>query len=58
MILNRGWSERTVENGVSFAGLDPDGLYEDVLTGDTFQASGDWLSVWMAGNSSRVLVRR
>jgi len=57
VILHRGWWETTLDNGLSFAGLDPEGTYTDLLTGETFEASGDSISIFMAGNSSRVLVR-
>jgi neopullulanase len=56
VILHRGWWETTLENGLTFAGLDGEATYTDILTGETFQASGDWISVPMAGNSARVLV--
>ncbi|MBT3220330.1 MAG: hypothetical protein HN348_14690, partial [Proteobacteria bacterium] len=56
VIIHRGWWDATLENSLAFAGL-TDGTYTDVLSGDTFEASGDWISVFMAGNSSRVLVK-
>ena len=57
VILHRGGWDTTLENSLSFAGLDTDGTYTDILTGETFEASGDFISVFMAGNTSRVLVR-
>ncbi len=58
VIINRGWEDRTLENSVSYANLDTDATFEDVLTGETFSTSGDFLSVWVPGNGSRVLVKR
>jgi len=57
VVYNRSFDQRTLSNGVSFAGL-PEGTYEDVLTGQTFTASGDNLTVDVNGRSSRVLVYR
>jgi len=57
VILHRGWWVTTLENGLSFAGLDPGATYTDLLTGETFDASGDSISIFMNANSSRVLVR-
>lgn len=55
VLLNRGGSERTLQNGLAFAGL-ARGTYVDVLTGDTFTSAGDSLSVLVPAQSSRVLV--
>jgi neopullulanase len=57
VILHRGWWETTLDNGLAFAGLDTDGTYVDILTGETFDASSDFISIFMPGNSARVLVR-
>lgn len=57
VLLNRGDGERTLQNGLAFAGL-PEGTYEDLLTGSTFASTGDSLSVSVPGRSSRVLVPR
>lgn len=54
VLLNRGDTEVTLENGLTFAGLNA-GTYEDVLTGDVFTASGDSLTVTVPAMSSRVL---
>ena len=56
VVINRSWDDRTLDNGLSFAGLS-DGTYTDVLTGETFVGSGDSLSVNVPAMSSRVLVR-
>ena len=55
VLLNRGWGERTVSNGLAFAGLTAS-RWEDVLTGEVFSASGDNLTVPVPALSSRVLV--
>lgn len=57
VVLNRSGVDRTLENGLGFAGL-PEGTYEDVLTGQTFTSAGDRLSVVVPARGSRVLVRR
>lgn len=57
-ILNRESDGRTLTNGISYAGLTPGSTFEDLLTGETFTASGDSLSVYVPEYSSRVLVRR
>jgi len=56
VILNRSSSERTLSNGLSFAGLTPGGTWGDVLTGATFAASGDSLAVTVPALDARVLV--
>jgi glycosidase len=58
VILNRGTTERTLVNGLSFAGLPTSGTWEDVLTGATFTAAGDSLSVTVGALDARVLVMR
>jgi glycosidase len=55
VLINRDASDRTVSNGVAFAGL-PEGRYVDLLTGDTFDTSGDSLTVDVPALDSRVLV--
>jgi len=55
VVYNRGFDTRTLSNGVAFAGL-PEGTYEDVLTGQTFVASADNLTVDVPARGSRVLV--
>ncbi len=55
VLLNRDAAERTVQNGLAFAGL-PTGRYRDVLTGDTFESVGDSLTVNVPALGSRVLV--
>ena len=56
VILNRSTSDRTLDNGLSFAGLPTTGTYTDALTGDTFTPSGDGLAVDVGAMDSRVLV--
>jgi len=55
VLLNKGDTERTLSNGLSFAGLTAT-TWTDMLTGDVFYAGGDSLSVTVPGLSSRVLV--
>ena len=55
VLLNRGATERTLTNGLAFAGL-AQGTYTDVLTGDTFTSDGDSISVDVPALGSRVLV--
>ena len=57
-IINRDGSDRTLTNGVAYAGLTPGAVFEDILTGETFTASGDSLSVFVPGHASRVLVKQ
>lgn len=57
VILNRSGADRTLDNGLAFAGLPP-GTYEDVLTGDTFTSTGDRISIFVPARGSRVLVPR
>ena len=56
VVINRSGSERTLTNGLSFAGLS-DGAFTDVLTGETITGSGDSLTVTVPAMGSRVLVR-
>ena len=55
--LNRSASDRTLTNGLSFAGLPTDGQWTDLLTGETFQAQDDSLDLTVSARSSRVLLR-
>lgn len=55
VILNRSWSDRTLSNGLSFAGL-ADGEWEDLLSGDVFTASDDSIRVEVPARGARVLV--
>jgi len=57
VIYNRSFDDRTLTNGVGFAGL-PEGSYEDVLTGQVFSTAGDQLVVDVSARGSRVLVYR
>ncbi len=56
VILNNGAGERELTNGLLFAGLDGEAVYEDVLTGAEFSASGDSITVTVPALGSRVLV--
>jgi neopullulanase len=56
VIINNEGEGRTLTNGIAYAGLTPGRTYADVLTGETFTADGDSLSVWTPAWSSRVLV--
>jgi neopullulanase len=56
VVLNRGGDERTLTNGLSFAGLPTEGVWTDLLTGEVFEASEDSLSLSIPGRSSRVLL--
>ena len=55
--VNRSWTDRTLSNGLSWAGL-AQGTYEDVLTGATYTSSGDNLSFTVPAMGSVVLVER
>ena len=55
-LFNRQEFEAVLGNGLEFAGLPGDTTYTDVLTGETFVASGDWIEVPLAPRQSRVLV--
>ncbi len=55
VLLNRGDTDRTLTNGLAFAGLTAS-RYTDILTGETFTASGDNLTVTVPAVGSRVLV--
>ena len=56
VLLNRSFEDRSLTNGLSFAGL-TDGTYTDVLSGQTFTASGDRLTVDVPARGSRVLIK-
>lgn len=56
IVVNRSWDDRTLDNGLSFAGLS-EGTFTDVLSGETIASSGDGISVYVAAMSSRVLVK-
>ena len=58
VILNRSNDYQILENSLAYAGLTPGATYEDVLSGETFTATGDALSVGVARMESRVLVKR
>ena len=56
VVLNRSGSERTLTNGLSFAGLPTEGEWDDILTGDRFTATGDSVSLVIPAMESRVLL--
>ena len=56
VVLNRSGAERTLTNGLNFAGLPTDGEWEDILTGERFEAIGDSVSVVVPAMGSRVLL--
>jgi len=56
VIINRSWSERTLTNALSWAGLTPSTTYTDVLTGASWTAEGDALTVVVPAWGSAVLV--
>ena len=56
-MINRSWADRTLDNSLSFANLDPEASYVDLLSGERFVASGDRISISLPAMSSRVLVR-
>jgi glycosidase len=56
VLLNRDDADRTVQNGLAFAGL-AQGTWTDVLTGDTVTSDGDSLTVDVPALGARVLVR-
>jgi glycosidase len=55
-LFNRSGDDRSLGNGLSFAGLPTDGTYTDVVTGETFVAASDFVEVWLPANTARVLV--
>lgn len=58
VVLNRTETHRDLDNGLAFAGLPSSGRYEDVLTGEVFNPSGDSIRVSVPPRGSRVLVHR
>jgi glycosidase len=56
VIINRSWDAFTMTNGLSWAGLTPGTTYTDVLTGQTWTADGDSLTVTIPAWGSVVLV--
>ncbi|MCB9759573.1 MAG: hypothetical protein H6739_07005 [Alphaproteobacteria bacterium] len=56
-IVNRSGVDRTLTNGLAFAGLSPDAAWLDVLSGQRLQASGDSLTVTVPALGSVVLVK-
>jgi glycosidase len=56
VIINRSGSERTLDNALSWAGLSPGARFTDILTGESFAASGDALTVVVPAWGSRVLI--
>jgi len=59
LVLLSRWSEAaTITNSLSFADLPADVAYEDVLTGEIFEADGDSLTVSMPAMSARLLLPR
>lgn len=55
--VNRSWTDRSLDNGLSWAGLTPDSTWEDVLTGQQVTANGDRLVIDLPAMTSVVLVR-
>lgn len=55
VILNRSDEDRTLTNGLAFAGL-AEGTWKDVLTSERFSSSGDSLTVDVPARGARVLV--
>lgn len=55
VLLNRDAADRSVTNGLAFAGLTAT-TWVDVLSGDRFTAAGDSLTVNVPARGSRVLV--
>jgi hypothetical protein len=56
VIINRADQGASLTNGLAYMGFPTEGTWEDVLTGETFSASGDYLTVTVNGYQSRVLV--
>jgi len=55
VVINATDDERTLTNGLAWAGM-PEGSWRDVVSGEVLSASGDSLSVAVAGQGSRVLI--
>jgi glycosidase len=58
VLLNRSQSDRSFENSLEFAGLTADATFEDVVTGETFEAVADSIRFSVEAGGSRVLVKR
>ena len=58
VVINTSWEGASLTNGLGFAGLSSGSTFVDVLTGDTFTASGDSLTVDVGARDARVLVRQ
>ncbi len=58
VILNRSGRDASLTNGLAYAGLSPGSTFEDLLSGDTFTATGDSLTVWAPAWTPRLLLRR
>ena len=56
VIINGSDTERSLCNGLAFAGLPGDGVYRDLLTGSEVVAEGDSITVTVPALGSRVLV--
>jgi neopullulanase len=56
VLLNRSWEDRSLSNGLEWAGLPIEGSYTDVLTGDVFTPAGDGITIGLDAMSSRALV--
>lgn len=56
-VVNRSGTDRTLENGLSWAGLPAGGVWRDVLTGQTISPSGDRLTIVVPAHGSGVWVR-
>jgi neopullulanase len=56
VVLNGSGEERSLSNGLAFAGLPGDAVYRDLLTGSNFEAAGDSITVSVPPLGSRVLV--
>jgi len=56
VVLNRGQSGRSLTLSLGSTGLDPDGIYENLFTGEQIAANGGELQVAVDGLSAVVLV--
>jgi len=56
VVISRWNDAATLSNNLEFAGLPAGALYEDVLTGETFQADGDTLTFDIPAMSARLLL--
>ena len=55
VVINRGWEARSIQNGLSWAGLPNDGSYIDHLSERSFSPNGDSLSIDVPAQSSVIL---